>query len=155
MPPDWALMQNEGFATKKEETRKAREGRYPPLLSQQVQHHQDPDRKPSWESSHFSDEKTKAQRRKELCLRSHERGSREVQLQGKSPAFTTRLLLWQKAASWHPTGKINTSQKCFLLLSRKINLESGSLPATNKMYDLSRWVGELPPQTWKPFCFVE
>lgn len=28
MPPDWALMQNEGFATKKEETRKARERRY-------------------------------------------------------------------------------------------------------------------------------
>ena len=38
----------------------------------------------------------------------------------------------KKAASWHPTEKINISQKCFLFLSRKMKLESDSPPATEK-----------------------
>ena len=50
----------------------------------------------------------------------------------------------KKAASWHPTEKININQKCFLFLSRKMKLESGSPPATEKCMSWVTVIGNSP-----------
>ena len=78
------------------------------------------------------------------CPRSHCLLAERLRVRASLQASRSDSSSDKKAASWHPTEKININQKCFLFLSRKMKLESGSPPATEKCMSWVTVIGNSP-----------